>query len=151
MFSLTHLFGSTKKIRRYILLQSLSLPRLLQGTFLVGEQLCRRFTAAICMIQKNIINILLRLIYWLSAYEKWALWLKKCTIATMQCNTSQISPACQTCIKPILLIWPYSIFFEIVKQLCRRLAAFTCVLPKNVNNIFFAPVSQEFAQEKSTF
>ena len=42
-------------------------------------------------------------------------------------------------------------FFEIVEQLCRRLAAFTCVLPKNVNNIFFAPVSKEFAQEKSAF
>ena len=76
----------------------------IQGTFLVGEQICRRFTAAICMIQKNVINIFLRLIYWLCAYEKSAMWLKKCTDATMQCNTSQISPACQTYIKPILLI-----------------------------------------------
>ena len=36
--------------------------------------------------------------------KKSALWVKKCTNATMQCNTSQISPALKTCIKHILLI-----------------------------------------------
>ena len=68
------------------------------------EQVCRCFAAYPCMLPKNVINIFLRLTSQLSAYEKSALWLNKCTNATMQCNTSQISPARKTCITHILLI-----------------------------------------------
>ena len=122
-----------------------------QSTFLVGEQICRQFAVSPCVLSKIVINIFFRMISYLSTIQISASYHENCSNATTEYNTSQISPACKTCIKPILLIWPYSIFFEIVEQLCRRLAAFTCVLPKNVNNIFFAPVSKEFAQEKSAF
>ena len=78
--------------------------REIQGSPYIVNQFCRHFVAFTCMVPKNVINIFLRLISWLLAYEKSALWLLKCMNATMQCNTSQISPARKTCLMLILLI-----------------------------------------------
>ena len=59
----------------------------IQGSPHIATPFCRRFAALTCKVQKNSINIFLRLIYWLSAYEKSALWLTECRNATMQCKT----------------------------------------------------------------
>ena len=55
------------------------------------------------MIQKIAINICLRFISNLSAQEKSTSYDENCSNAIAECNTGQISQACQTPIKHILL------------------------------------------------
>ena len=55
------------------------------------------------MPPKNVINICLRLISNLSAQEKSTSYDENCSNAIAECNTGQISQACQTPIKHILL------------------------------------------------
>ena len=74
-----------------------------QGTPHIPTGFCRRFTAFICMIQKIVINIFLRLISNLSAQEKSTSYDENCSNAITECNTGQISRARQTPIKHILL------------------------------------------------
>ena len=75
----------------------------IQGSPHIPTGFCRRFTAFICMIQKIVINIFLRLISNLSAQEKSTSYDENCSNAIAECNTGQISRARQTPIMHSLL------------------------------------------------